>query len=85
MTDENNPNQNTAKRVQEFYSENSKLEAHLIADMLRIESITSEIREFKQDTKSRFDKLEGWIIGIVGVSVATLLASVGALLTKLMG
>jgi|TARA_R110000803_G_scaffold209479_1_gene279183 hypothetical protein len=55
------------------------VEAHIIADMLRIESITAELREFKDDTKSRLDKLEGWIVAIVGITITTLLATVGTL------
>ena len=42
------------------YIEDGNIEAHIIADMLRIESITAEIREFKEVTKSRLDKLENW-------------------------
>ena len=34
--------------------------------MLRIESITAELREFKVDTKERPNKLEGWIVALVG-------------------
>ena len=56
------------------------VEAHIIADMLRIESITSELREFKEDTKSRLDKLEGWIVAIIGITITTLLATVGTLI-----
>ena len=56
------------------------VEAHIIADMLRIESITAELREFKDDTKARLDKLEGWIVAIVGITITTLLATVGTLL-----
>ena len=44
------------------YLEAGNLEAHIIADMLRIENITTELREFKEDTKGRFNKLEGWIV-----------------------
>ena len=62
--------------------ENS-LDANLIADMLRIEAITTELREFKTDTKARFDKLEGWFVAIIGITVTTLLATVGALVLKL--
>ena len=32
------------------YIEDGNIEAHIIADMLRIESITAEIREFKETT-----------------------------------
>lgn len=66
-----------------MYSETSNMEAHIIADMLRIEGITVELREFKNDTKKRFDKLEGWIVAIVGVTVTTLLATVGSMLFRL--
>ena len=38
----------------EQYIQEGGVEAHIIADMLRIESITTELREFKEDTKSRF-------------------------------
>jgi len=41
------------------YVENNNMEAHIIADMLRIEGITTELREFKDDTKQRLNKLEG--------------------------
>ena len=68
------------------------VEAHIIADMLRIEGLTSEIKEFKAsfkefkvESKERFDKLEGWIIRIVGITVTTLIAAVGTLIIKLMG
>lgn len=67
---------------QELYVQNSNLEAHIIADMLRIENITTELREFKDDTKQRLNKLEGWIVAIVGVTVTTLIATVGSLLVK---
>lgn len=67
---------------QELYTDS--IEAHIIADMLRIESITTELREFKDDTKQRFDKLEGWIIGIVAISFSTLLASLGGLIAWIM-
>ena len=36
------------------YVEKGNIEAHIIADMLRIESITAELREFKEVTKSRY-------------------------------
>ena len=67
---------------QQPYSQSGNLEAHLIADMLRIEGITVELREFKLDTKKRFDKIEGWIIAIVSITVTTLIATVGGLLLK---
>ena len=42
--------------------------------MLRIESITAELREFKETTKGRLDKLESWIIAIVGITFTTLIS-----------
>jgi len=53
--------------------------------MLRIENITTELREFKEDTKARLNKMEGWIVAIVGLTVTTLLATVGGLLMRMMG
>lgn len=56
------------------YVESGNIEAHIIADMLRIESITAELREFKETTKGRLDKLESWIIAIVGITFTTLIS-----------
>ena len=67
------------------YLESGNLEAHIIADMLRIENITTELREFKEDTKIRLNKLEGWIVAIVGVTVTTLLATIGGLVMRMIG
>ena len=68
----------------EQYIQEGGVEAHIIADMLRIESITTELREFKEDTKSRFDKLAGWIVAIVGITITTLLATVGTLIGSML-
>ncbi len=57
-----------------LYVEDGNIEAHIIADMLRIESITAELREFKETTKGRLDKLESWIIAIVGITFTTLIS-----------
>ena len=70
------------RRQSDKYMESGNLEAHIIADMLRIESITTELRDFKEDTKKRLDKLEGWIIAIVGVTVSTLIATLGGIVFK---
>ena len=70
------------RRSSDKYLETGNLEAHIIADMLRIESITTELRDFKEDSKKRFDKLEGWIIAIVGVTVSTLIATLGGIVFK---
>tara|TARA_R110001592_G_scaffold64915_4_gene199476 strand:+ start:1041 stop:1280 length:240 start_codon:yes stop_codon:yes gene_type:complete len=66
------------------YLESGNIEAHIIADMLRIESITAELREFKEVTKSRMDKLENWIIAIVGLTFTTLMTTVVGLIMKLL-
>ena len=52
--------------------------------MLRIESITAELREFKETTKGRLDKLESWIIAIVGLTFTTLVTTVVGLLMKVL-
>lgn len=77
---------NPRRRATDHYynTESGNLEAHILADMLRIESITTEVREFKNDTKKRLDKLEGWIVAIVGVTVTTLLATLGSIAFKIM-
>ena len=59
------------------------IEAHIIADMLRIEAITTELREFKNDTKQRLNKMESWIIAIIGVTVTTLLGTIAILAQNL--
>jgi hypothetical protein len=61
------------------YLESGNLEAHIIADMLRIENITTELKEFKTETKERLNKLENWIIGIVAITVTTLLSVLSAI------
>jgi hypothetical protein len=73
------------KEPKQMYLEGTHLEAHIIADMLRIESITTEIRDFKQSTEKRMDKLENWIIGIVALTTTTLLSVVTALLINTLG
>jgi len=84
MTKRPEPEKNPEKTAKpEWYTSN--LEAHIIADMLRIESITTELREFKEDTKSRFDKIENWIIGIVAISFTTLLGVAGSLIVRVLG
>jgi len=73
------------KEKPQVYLETGNLEAHIIADMLRIENITTELREFKQGTEKRLDKLENWIVGIVGITVTTLLSVVVAIVVNLVG
>lgn len=79
------PSKKPQEKTAPKYVEENSIEAHIIADMLRIESITAELREFKEDTKARLNKLEGWIVAIVGVTVTTLIATVGGLLVRVLG
>ena len=83
MPKKSNPELDQAAESLPAYSGN--IEAHIIADMLRIEAITTELREFKDDTKQRLNKMEGWIIGIVAVTVTSLLGTTAILLESLLG
>ncbi len=60
------------------------VERHIIADMLHIEAITTELREFKDDTKQRLNKMEGWIIAIVGVTITSLIGTIAILVRSLL-
>ena len=77
--------ENEPKSKPQVYLETGNLEAHIIADMLRIENITTELNEFKIDTKERLNKLENWIIGIVAITVTTLLSVVTAIIINMIG
>ena len=77
--------ENETKGKPQVYLETGNLEAHIIADMLRIENITTELRDFKQGTEKRLDKLESWIVGIVGITVTTLLSVLVAILVHFLG
>ena len=79
------PEQKLEQQSRQVYAESNNLEAHIIADMLRIESITTELREFKEDTKHRLNKIENWLVAIVGTSFTTLLALVVGLLVNSFG
>ncbi len=76
------PRKSKPEKEAKPYVEQGNIEAHIIADMLRIESITAELREFKEITKSRLDKLENWIIAIVGMSFTTLVSIVIGVVLK---
>jgi hypothetical protein len=78
------PKKNKPELKPKPYVESGNIEAHIIADMLRIESITAELREFKDVTKSRLDKLENWIVAIVGLTVTTLISTVVGLVLKVL-
>ena len=73
------------RKQQTQYSESNNLEAHIIADMFRIESITTEVREFKQDTKVRLNKIENWLVAIVGTTFTTMVAILVGLLLNMFG
>lgn len=77
------PEQRHAPRPSQIYAETGNIEAHIIADMLRIEGITTELREFKSDTKVTLRKFENYFVAIVGVTVTTLITSLGAVLFML--
>ena len=79
------PEQKIQEQNRQVYADTNNLEAHIIADMLRIESITTELREFKQDTKHRLNKIENWLVAIVGTSFTTLIAIVVGLLVNIFG
>ena len=83
MPKKNEPNQEISAKPK-LYVEDGNIEANIIADMLRIESITAELKEFKDVTKSRLDKLENWIVAIVGLTFTTLVTTVVGLLMKLL-
>ena len=54
------------------------VDAHILADMLRIEAISNEVRELKETVKDRLDKLENWIVGIVGLTMTSLVAIIAS-------
>ena len=70
--------------IETLYAEQSRLDAHATNVMLRLDMLIDEFREFKQDSKERMNKFETWVVGIVAITVTTLLASVSALLNHLL-
>jgi hypothetical protein len=78
------PKKTEPEQKKELYTENGNLEAHIIADMLRIESITTELRDFKDDVKARLNKLENWIVAIVDVTFTTLVTLLISLVFKVL-
>ena len=70
--------------IETLYAEQSRLDAHATNVMLRLDMLIDEVREFKQDSKERMNKFETWIVGIIAVTVTTLLASIGALLNHML-
>ena len=70
--------------IETLYAETSRLDVHATNVMLRLDMLIDEVREFKQDSKERMNKFETWVVGIVAITVTTLLASVGALVNHLL-
>ena len=53
------------KPAEQLYAGDPELKTQVIADMLRIEQVTSEIKEFKLEVKAHFSKIENWLVGIM--------------------
>jgi hypothetical protein len=70
--------------IETLYAEQSRLDAHATNVMLRLDLLIDELREFKQDSKHRMNKFETWIVGIVAITVTSLLATTGSLLMRLL-
>ena len=70
--------------IETLWAEQSRLDAHATNVLLRLDMLIDEFREFKQDSKQRMNKFETWIVGIVAVTITTLLATTGGLLMRLL-
>lgn len=70
--------------IQRLYAEQSRLDAHATNVLLRLDMLIDELREFKQDSKQRMNKFETWIVGMVAITLTSLLATVGGLLMRLL-
>jgi len=70
--------------IQRLYTEQSRIDAHATNMMLRLDLLLEELREFKQDSKERMNKFETWIVGIVAVTITSLIATVGSLLMRIL-
>jgi len=70
--------------IETLWAEQSRLDAHATNVLLRLDMLIDELREFKQDSKQRMNKFETWIVGIVAVTITTLLATTGGLLMRLL-
>ena len=55
-----------------MYANEPDLKSQVIADMLRIEQVTTEIKEFKVEVKDHFAKIENWLVGIMAGVFATM-------------
>ena len=72
-----------SKPQEQLYANNPDLKTQVIADMLRIEQVTSEIKEFKTEVKAHFSKIENWLVGIMAGGFATMSSLIIALIFKL--
>jgi len=70
--------------IEILWAEQSRLDEHATNVLLRLDILVDELREFKQDSKQRMNKFETWIVGIVAVTITTLLATTGGLLMRLL-
>ena len=61
---------------------NDPLTTQILTDMLRIDQLIQDVKSLKIESKQRFDKVENWLISIMGGVFTTLLAIVVALLTR---
>jgi len=72
-----------SKPAEQLYANEPDLKSQVIADMLRIEQVTTEIKEFKFEVKEHFTKIENWLVGIMAGVFATMSSLIIALIFKL--
>lgn len=72
-----------SKPAEQLYANEPDLKSQVIADMLRIEQVTTEIKEFKVEVKDHFAKIENWLVGIMAGVFATMSSLIIALIFKL--
>ena len=72
-----------SKPAEQLYANEPDLKSQVIADMLRIEQVTTEIKEFKVEVKDHFAKIEKWLVGIMAGVFATMSSLIIALIFKL--
>lgn len=70
--------------IETLWVEQSRLDAHATNVLLRLDMLIDELREFKKDSKDRMNKFETWIVGMVAITLTSLLATVGGLLMRLL-
>jgi hypothetical protein len=70
--------------IETLWAEQTRMDAHATNVLLRLDMLIDELREFKQDSKQRMNKFETWIVGMVAVTITTLLATTGGLLMRLL-